>query len=131
MKLATSEEKPMDHTAIVKERRLMPHTAGHSFWRGGKEGTVRRRILPILVAGALMAVGAAPALGNTEPSGPDPLLPPGDTFPEQPPGEPLPACGAITGNPGTSFGGVFDQHVPTFVNDQTTALLYDACLPGY
>jgi hypothetical protein len=120
----------MNHTAIVKEGPLMPRTAGHSFWRREKERIMKRRILPILVAGALMAVGATPALGNTGPPGP-PVAIPGDTFPEQPPGEPLPACGAITGNPGTSFGGVFDQHVPTFVNDQTTALLYDACLPGY
>jgi hypothetical protein len=91
---------------------------------------MKRRILVFMCAVAFMAVGVAPALGNTEPQGP-PVAIPGDTFPEQPPGEPLPACGAITGNPGTSFDGVFDQHVPTFVNDQTTDLLVDACVPGH
>jgi len=117
----------MDHTAIVKERRLMPRTAGHSFWRREKEGIMRRRILPILVAGALMAFGATPAFGDTGPPGP-PVDIPGTTFPEQPGWTPdSPSCQAILTNPGTIVGGVFDQHAPTFVNDQTTALLVDAC----
>ena len=91
---------------------------------------MKRRILVFLCAGVFMAVGAAPALGDTGPPGP-PVDIPGTTFPEQPPGEPLPACGPITTNPGTKVGGVFDQHAPTFVNDQTTALLVDACVPGH
>jgi hypothetical protein len=86
---------------------------------------MKRRILVFLCAGVLMAVGAAPALGDTGPSGP-PVSIPGDTFPEQP-GEPVPGCEAVTTNPGTTVGGVFDQHAPTFVNDQTTALILDAC----
>ena len=92
---------------------------------------MRRRILVFLCAVAFMAIGAAPALGDTGPPGP-PVDIPGTTFPEQP-GWNLssPSCQAIMGNPGTRVGGVFDQHVPTFVNDQTTALLVDACVPGH
>jgi hypothetical protein len=92
---------------------------------------MKRRILVFMCAVAFMAVGVAPALGDTEPQGP-PVAIPGDTFPEQP-GEPVPACdpsdpGApILTNPGTKVGGVFDEHAPTFVNDQTTALILDAC----
>jgi hypothetical protein len=122
----------MDHTAIVKERPLMPRTAGHSFWRREKEGIMKRRILPILVTGALMAVGATPAFGDTGPPGP-PVDIPGTTYPEgtnvQRDGI-KDGCHAITTNPGTMLGGVFDQHVPTFVDDQTTALLVDACFGG-
>ena len=85
---------------------------------------MKRRILVFLCAGVFMAVGAAPALGDRGL--------PGDTFPEQP-GEPLPACdpsdldAPILTNPGTRVGGKFDQHAPTFVNDQTTDLILDAC----
>jgi hypothetical protein len=86
---------------------------------------MKRRIVVFLCAGVFMAVGAAPASGDTGPPGP-PVAIPGDTFPEQP-AEPLQGCGAVTTNPGTKLGGVFDQHVPTFVDDQTTALLVDAC----
>jgi hypothetical protein len=92
---------------------------------------MKHRILVLLCAGVFMTVGAAPALGDT----PDPDRGPaqlpeqvGD-FPEQPPGEPLPACAAITTNPGTNPIGEFDQHVPTFVNNETSALVVDACVP--
>ena len=87
---------------------------------------MKRRILVFLCAGVFMAVGAAPALGDTGPPGP-PVSIPGDTFPEQP-GEPLPACDPdpILTNPGTMVGGKFDQHVPMFVNNQTTDLILDA-----
>jgi hypothetical protein len=87
---------------------------------------MKRRILVFSCAAVFMAVGAAPALGDTGPPGP-PVDIPGTTFPEQPGTHVVPACLAVTSNPGTSSGGVFDQHVPTFVNDQTTALLVDAC----
>jgi hypothetical protein len=100
----------------------------HVLTRRKKEKTMKRRILVFLCAGVFMAVGAAPALGAADPSGP-PVAIPGDTFPEQPGDDPLelPACIPILTNPGTKVGGVFDQHVPTFVNDQTTDLLHDAC----
>jgi hypothetical protein len=113
----------MNHTAILKERPLMPRAAGQSFWRGGKEGTMRRRILPILVAGALMAIGAAPAFGDAGP--------PGSTFPEQP-GWTIgsPSCQAlIFVSPGTRPGGVFDEHAADIADDDITSpLLADACL---
>jgi hypothetical protein len=90
---------------------------------------MNRRVLPILVAGALMTVGAAPALADAGPPGP-PVDIPGTTFPEGPnvqrDGD-RDGCYAITHNEGTRVGGVFDQHAPTFVNDQTTTLLLDAC----
>jgi hypothetical protein len=87
---------------------------------------VKRRILVFLCVVVFMAVGAAPALGDTGPPGP-PSSQPGTTFPEQSEIDMSQGCIAITTNPGTMVGGVFDQHVPTFVNDQTTALLLDAC----
>jgi hypothetical protein len=80
---------------------------------------MRRRMVAVVCAAAFMAVPAIPAWGDAGA--------PGTTFPEQPGTHTLPACLAVTSNPGTSYGGVFDQHVPTFVNDQTTALLVDAC----
>jgi hypothetical protein len=93
---------------------------------------MKRRILVFLCAGVFMAVGAAPALGDTGPPGP-PVDIPGTTYPEgtniQREGL-LDGCHAITTNPGTMVNGVFDQHAPTFVNDQTTALLIDACFGG-
>jgi hypothetical protein len=89
---------------------------------------MKRRILVFLCAAVFMAVGAAPALGDTGPPGP-PVDIPGTTFPEAPGTNFQNACFVITHNPGTMVGGVFDQHAPTFVNDQTTAVLVDACTP--
>lgn len=112
----------MDHIAIVKERPHMTRTAGHSFWRREKR-IMKSRILPILVAGALTAVGATPAFGDAGP--------PGSTFPEQP-GWTIesPSCQAlIFVSPGTKPGGVFDQHAADIADDEITSpLLADACL---
>ena len=84
---------------------------------------MKRRILPILVAGALMAVGATPALGDAGP--------PGTTFPEQPGSNLQNACVAVTSNPGTSPGGVFDQNVSPIADEITNGILVDACVPGH
>jgi hypothetical protein len=83
---------------------------------------MRRRILAILAAASLMAVSVSPAWGDAGA--------PGTTFPEQPGGHVRNACVAITTNPGTSLGGVFDAHASDLANDLTSALLRDACLPG-
>jgi hypothetical protein len=85
---------------------------------------MKRRILPILVAGALMAVGATPALGNAVP-GPNFPEQPGNTFPEQQP-EPFAPCGALVSNSGSTTQ--FDNHAADIAdNDITSPLLYDAC----
>jgi hypothetical protein len=55
---------------------------------------MKRRIVPLLVAGALMAVGASPAFGDAGA--------PGTTFPEQPGTHVQNACTTILTNPGTN-----------------------------
>jgi hypothetical protein len=80
---------------------------------------MKRRISAFLCAAVFMAVAASPAWGDAGA--------PGTTFPEQPGSNLQNGCLAVTSNPGTSPGGRFDQNVPTFVNDQLTALLVDAC----
>ena len=78
-----------------------------------------RRLVAFLCAAVFMGVAASPALADRGS--------PGSTFPEQPGTNVQNACLAVGSNPGTMPGGVFDQHAPTFVIDQLTALLVDAC----
>jgi hypothetical protein len=81
-------------------------------------GIVKRRILSILVAGALVAVGAAPAFGDAGP--------PGTTFPEQPGTNVQAACAAVTTNPGTNPTTGHSQLSPT-AQAIVFSLIADAC----
>jgi hypothetical protein len=83
---------------------------------------MKRRIVPILVAGALLAVGAAPAVGDAGA--------PGATFPEQPGTNDQNACTAITTNPGTSEAGHGSTNLSPTAGAILTGLLTDACFGG-
>ena len=78
---------------------------------------MKRRILPILIAGALMAVGAAPALGDAGP--------PGSTFPEEPGANVGTGCGAVLANTGTG-----EANMSAEANAITTSIIGDACFGG-
>jgi hypothetical protein len=82
---------------------------------------VKRRIVPIVVAGALMAVGAAPAFGDA--GGP------GTTFPEQPGTNLQTGCTAVTTNPGTNPTTGHSQLSPT-AQAIVFPLITDACFGG-
>lgn len=82
---------------------------------------MKRRIVAILVAAALMAVGAAPAFGDAGA--------PGSTFPEQPGTNVQTGCTAITTNPGTNPTTGHAQLSPT-AQAITFALVTDACFGG-
>jgi hypothetical protein len=83
---------------------------------------MKRRTLPILVAGALMAVGATPALADAGA--------PGSTFPEQPGANVQNGCAAITSNPGTGPGGQAVVNWSPTAGAIAGGLLADACFGG-
>lgn len=85
--------------------------------KGGE--IVKRRILAILVAGALMAVGAAPAFGDAGT--------PGTTFPEQPD---VQGCTAVLTNPGSGSSGVAGANLSPTAGAIVTGLISDACFGG-
>jgi hypothetical protein len=81
---------------------------------------MKRRILTILVAGALMAVGASPASAGA----------PGTNFPEQPGGHVANGCAAVNTNPGTGLGGVAEEHFSPTAEGILVGLIGDACFGG-
>jgi hypothetical protein len=82
---------------------------------------MKRRIVAILVAGALMAVGAAPAFGDAGA--------PGTTFPEQPGTNVQTGCTAVTTNPGTNPTTGHSQ-LSTTAQGIVFSLVDDACFGG-
>ena len=82
---------------------------------------MKRRIVAILVAGALMAVGAAPAFGDAGS--------PGATFPEQPTNNQT-ACTAVTTNPGSGVGGAAEGNISPTAGAIVGGLITDACFGG-
>jgi hypothetical protein len=92
-----------------------------AFCDGQEVAIMKRRIVPILVAGALMAVGAAPAFGDAGA--------PGTTFPEQPGTNIQAGCTAVTTNPGTNPTTGHSQLSPT-AQAIVFPLVEDACLGG-
>jgi hypothetical protein len=83
---------------------------------------MKRRIVAILVAGALMAVGAAPAFGDAGP--------PGTTYPEQPGTNGQTACEMVTTNPGSGTGGAAGANISPTAGAIVTGLINDACFGG-
>jgi hypothetical protein len=83
---------------------------------------MKRRIAAILVAGALMAVGAAPAFGDAGA--------PGTTFPEQPGTNGQTACDTVTTNPGTGMGGAAGGNISPTAGAIVGGLIADACFEG-
>jgi hypothetical protein len=75
---------------------------------------MKRRILPIVVVGGFMTIGASPALA-------DPGAP-GTTFPEQPGTHVQTACTAVTTGPGQGF-----SHAAPNATGTLTGLIGDAC----
>ena len=75
---------------------------------------MKRRILPIVVVGGFMTIGASPALA-------DPGAP-GTTFPEQPGTHVQTACTAVTTCPGQAFSHAAPNAIGTL-----TGLIGDAC----
>jgi hypothetical protein len=82
-----------------------------------KEIPMKRRIASLVVAAALMAVSASPALGDAGA--------PGETFPEQPGTHVANACESVTTNPGTGVGG-HSRLSPT-AEAIVLSLIGDAC----
>jgi hypothetical protein len=78
---------------------------------------MKRRILPIVVVGGFMTIGASPALA-------DPGAP-GTTFPEHPGTHVQTACTTVTTNPGMGI----TQASPN-AGEILTGLIEDACFGG-
>ena len=81
---------------------------------------MKRRILPILLAAAFMAVGVSPAFADAGD--------PGTTFPEQPSDHGQ--CTVLTTNPGTGAGGAAGEVVSPTAGAIVSGLLTDACFGG-
>jgi hypothetical protein len=81
---------------------------------------MKRRILSILVAAALIAVSASPAYAGA----------PGTNVPEQPDGHVANACTAVNTNPGTGLGGVAENHFSPTAEGILVGLIGDACFGG-
>ena len=83
---------------------------------------MKRRILPALLAGVLMTVGASTALADAGA--------PGTTFPEQPGTAGQTACTAVTTNPGTGAGGQAGAVLSPTAGAIVSGLIQDACFGG-
>lgn len=83
---------------------------------------MKRSVLTVTVTAAAMVMVTGGAWA-------DPGAP-GSTFPEQPGGHAATACSAVATNPGTGFGGAFEQHAAPTAAAILTGLYTDACLGG-
>jgi len=83
---------------------------------------MQRRIVPILVTGAFMTIGASPALADAGA--------PGTTFPEQPGTNVATACAAVTTNPGAGVGGQAALHLSPTAGGIVAGVVEDACFGG-
>jgi len=78
---------------------------------------MKRRIVSLVAAAALMAVSASPAMGDAGM--------PGETFPEQPGTHVAKACESVTTNPGTGMEG--HSRLSPRAEAIVQSLLADAC----